>query len=244
MVRALLDGRKTQTRRIIKPQLDCEGRHHLWPDKPASQPTIDEDGLHCGICGAGVELDHRRKSGVRCIPIRYAVGDVLWVRETFHLTDDGHNERAAYTADEVDAARHVNEVGNIAARHGLDAEWLARHVKKRPSIHMPRWASRLTLAVTGVKVERLQDISDADALAEGVSLAPSEWNAPATNPYVNLHDVGGYYSTPARAFEYLWRDINDDDGPASYLNDPWVVAVTFTVHQQNVDAYLAQRQAA
>ena len=139
MVRAILDGRKTQTRRIIKPQ-----------------PYIDEMGNFCwngenfgqdfnGPCIQAIAspIPSSKTKRVRC-PYGKP-GDRLWVRETFN--HDG--EKYIYAAD-------LNELGV--------QKWAAQW---KPSIHMPRNASRILLEITGVRVERLQDISECDAKAEG-----------------------------------------------------------------------------
>nr|WP_018009330.1 hypothetical protein [Sinorhizobium medicae] len=89
---------------------------------------------------------------------------------------------------------------------------------------MPPWASRLTLIVTDVSVERLQDISEADAIAEGIERSkdfPDRFMTPA-----------GDYAVPIVAYQRLWESIN---GPGSWEANPWVAAYTFTVIKQNID---------
>lgn len=203
MIRALLDGRKTQTRRILKPQLVCQS-HAAWPDDPEPVPSLDEDGVHCATCGAGIGP---RKGGWNGIPVRFAVGDRLFVRENHRLTDCECTEACrgpGHVWYEADSSGYRNVAGN----------------KLRPSIHMPRWASRLTLVVTGVKVERLQAISEADAIAEGAD--PIIDHGSGSTPY--LHRIG---------FEHLWCSIN---GETAWIENPFVVAVTFKVIEANIDA--------
>ena len=126
-VMAILDGRKTQTRRIMKPQ-----PNRTWPDEVTPHWSV---GGNRTLPGASNPL--------RC---PYGVpGDRLWVREAWRLPDGAPKGWVDYRADDT--------------RDGF---------KWKPSIHMPRWASRITLEVTDVRVERLQDISEADAMAEGV----------------------------------------------------------------------------
>lgn len=211
MVRALLDGRKTQTRRILKPQ-------------PEIFQTSD------GPCEVTINVcDYHRRPRLqlgRVITkqeIPYAVGDVLWVRETWAVSTvyAGVKPRLVHPGAKVLYAATDSRCG----------------IKDRPSIFMPRWASRLTLEVTGVKVERLHDISKQDAIAEGLI------KLPATGRYVvekGAQYAGNASFDPRAVYAWLWEEIN---GPNSYRANPWVVAVTFTVHQQNVDAYLAQRTA-
>ena len=218
MVRALIAGQKTQTRRILKPQLVCFD-HSMWPDSPDPRPIISEDGMHCGVCGAGVELSHTTKSGVRAIPVRFAVGDLLWVRENWYIrcyaTDVTEVVYKASTGEGYTAC--VEQIpSSIATGAG---HWALKN-GIHPSIHMPRWASRLTLAVTGVKIERLQDISEADARAEGVDA-------------ISMADVRRQAAWSARGdFAQLWNNIN---GKTAWDDNPFVVAVSFDVVKANID---------
>lgn len=164
MVRALLDGTKTQTRRMVKPQPRIlAGELLCWKDDALTDDQMAE------LCPYGQP------------------GDRLWVREAWMDLRgvDGAVGPCMYRAT----------FGN--APDG--GKW-------RPSIHMPRWASRITLEVTGMRVERLQDISEADARAEGVSRAQCpDWHA----------------TTDFRA---IWESIN---GPGSWDANPWVWVVEF-----------------
>ncbi|KWT70720.1 Phage-related protein [Hyphomicrobium sulfonivorans] len=170
-----------------------------------------------------------------CVP--YAPGDMLWVRETC---------AALEAHDGVDCIRYeADQVWQPIANDAVaSCAWVDLHHygKKRganvPSIHMPRWASRITLEVTDVRVERLQDIHEADAIAEGLI------KLPATGRYVV--GKGEQYlersSLAARtAYAWLWDDIN---GPGAWDANPWVVAVSFKPHLINVDAFLSAREAA
>ena len=142
MVRALLDGRKTQTRRIVKPQPERGEKYE------AAEPWLGDDGLwrwmHGVVC--------REATARRC---PYGVpGDRLWVRETFSFA-------GGQGVWELSQAQSLGVERWLYRADGADADrWW-------PSIHMPRAASRLTLEVTGVRVERVQNISGADAIAEG-----------------------------------------------------------------------------
>lgn len=135
MVRALLDGRKTQTRRIIKPQPEVDEHGNLcgeWLSKPLDGlllPKLQDIVIHCPLG---------------------EIGDRLWVRETFVRIDDESGYGSGYT--------------DYKASH--DHPW--QMIWKSP-IFMPRWASRITLEITNIRVERLNDISEEDAIAEGVS---------------------------------------------------------------------------
>ena len=144
MVQALLAGQKTQTRRVIK-----KATHDGW--------YIYQAGKRVGWSSGGIT------PGARNTP--YAIGDRLFVREAHYLTDDGDEECAVYAGDTVAAIEHFDVIRRMQKELHLSGEWAAPHLRLRPSIHMPRWASRLTLAVTDVRVQRLQDIGEADAVA-------------------------------------------------------------------------------
>jgi hypothetical protein len=177
MVRALLAGTKTQTRRIAKPV-----RH---PD------------LGNVYAPGALVLEHEPQHVIdRCCPYGRP-GDRLWVRET-HNT---HGGLATYRADgDWIADYHREEPQQPRLR------WV-------PAIHMPRTASRITLEITGTRVERLQDISEADALAEGVAHS--------------LNLPGGRFAR--ENFEHLWWTINGD---GSWESNPWVWVVEFKRVQQ------------
>lgn len=198
MVRALVDGRKTQTRRVLIPPA---------PFDPSDDITVE---LATGS-----------------IAPKWQRGDRLWVREAHALLP-----RTAYRGSigtgTIDQREHPTD-GYTAAvfREGFDRSgrplW-------RPSIHMPRWASRLTLAVTEVRVERLQNISRDDAAAEGLI------KLPATGRYVvekGDQYLGAAHSDPRVIFQGLWNSIN---GPEAWDANPWVAAISFTVHRANIDA--------
>lgn len=191
MVRALLAGLKTQTRRTVKPQPD-------WSDgKLAAQFTPDDQRL--GRLGKIIECPYG------------ASGDLLWVRETF--CDDWQDRQAIeYRAD-----------------GGLDADMIDAGCKWRPSIFMPRAASRLTLRITDVRVQRLQDISEVDARAEG---------APPSHPSIDaVSREFGYADFPRSWYAQLWDSIN---GPGRWEANPWVWCVSFSVVNANVDSLLRE----
>lgn len=170
MVTAILDGTKTQTRRIWKPR----------PGKFDDQPHLER-------CPYGQP------------------GDQLWVRETFALTGDN-------------ASPIVHPVhGGVAWRatdHSKAFTW-------KPSIHMPRWASRITLEITGIRVERLQSITEQDAIAEGIALVHGKemlgWNDYEA-------EILGGLAKAKDSYASLWRSIN---GPESWNQNPYVWVVEF-----------------
>jgi hypothetical protein len=183
MVRAILEGKKTQTRRMIKRQRDME---------------FDINDPHFGPYWLSYATDAEGEDArVRC-PYGEA-GDRLWVRETW-LQGQGPtwgSHCVVYDADKKIA---------WAPGSGFDNPDL-KQFKKRPSIFMPRWASRITLEITGVRVERLQQISDADALAEGCSTADMR----------NGDSLASVYTR-------LWESIH---GPGSWDANPWAWVVEF-----------------
>jgi hypothetical protein len=198
MVRALLDGRKTQTRRIVKPQPQW-----VYADVvPVKTPDADPKG------------EIRCPYGMR--------GDRLWVRETWLELDRDHYNDPGLPRGHLSTRYGSPRRNGCAYRAETDRE--GDEIRKqygyhwRPSIHMPRWASRLLLEVTDVRVERLQDISEADAIAEGVSY---------TGPYPHAL-ASGFLPRPddlaRREFRRLWESIN---GAGLWDANPWVWVVSF-----------------
>lgn len=189
MVRAILEGRKTQTRRIVKPQ------PVFWVGGSCWYPSEeDKRARHYA------NEEHFQKGSPTDFSPYGQPGDHLWVRETWFDTEPFR-----------DAPLFSARASRFAFR--ADADSIGCH-KWRPSIHMPRAASRITLEVTGIRVERLQEISGADCLAEGVG-------APVGTPLA-------YGSVTAawnmREYARLWEQIN---GPGSWGKNPWVWVIEF-----------------
>ena len=210
MIRALLDGRKTQTRRL----LSIQGRRGFTEFGPSDTPGYDWHFRDARM------LWHDLRHADLIARLPWAVGDFLWVQEAwnlFALSQDAEESwpvRSVPRADprKDDDAVRGHYVVDYAATASDDGPW-------RPSIHMPRWASRLTLTVTDVRVQRLQEISEEDAQAEGVP--PFVW-------------VGRHLDAPHRYnFQLLWDELH---GSGSWNANPHVVALTFTVAQRNIDA--------
>lgn len=195
MVRAILDGSKTQTRRIVKMPIDLIDRVRFARAEFA-------DKSNSGQCGAfwAMEGDIPVGPPISC---KYGQpGDRLWVRETFmdlqgtgveHRDQAGRRQRFAYAADTLPGS-YSDEI-----RKDYGLKW-------KPSIHMPRAASRILLEIVSVRVERLQDISEADAKAEG---------APAWTGAEQSYRTGFYN---------IWKQIN---GAGSWDANPWVWVVEF-----------------
>lgn len=193
MVRALLDDRKTQSRRVVMPA-------------PISQPRHPLVSFNHGVPEWSFGLADQTSRGLRWWRCPYGVpGDRLWVRERYCL-DVGYDE--CPPADVPSFAR----VG-YAATDKAQA-WMGRD---RPSIHMPRWASRILLEITDVRVERLQDISEGDAIAEGLEwIVPGIWSVAMSLPIVG--------DNPRAVYGALWDHIN---GEGAWAANPWVWAVSF-----------------
>lgn len=222
MVRALLDGRKTQTRRVLKPQPD-------W--LPEVHSTRNGNGPFFWPVGA---LGQQCGRPVLAKEARYAVGDRLWVRETWCEGFDYDEDDKPLNCDS--GPRIFYAASECPRWYDTDADEWRDSPKWRPSIFMRRAASRLTLTVTDVRVERLQDISEEDAQAEG--------RAPCSRcgdcGWVNSGPDGGWQCTehlcgaPDREwYAELWDSIN---GPGAWKENPWVVAVSFAVGRHNIDA--------
>jgi len=207
MVRALLEGRKTMTRRIIKP------RPYNSDGDTVNIAIAKSASLVKGWDGCWYfQFEHPLGGPLTAYRASYASGERLWVREAWRASKDYD----AYPPRELSRwPVHYEADGPPDPRDGLHMNG-----KLRPSMFMPRWASRLTLTVTDVKVERLQDISEDDAWAEGVE---------------NCGEPDGGRSIPGEGrelFQNLWSSIN---GPDAWTANPWVAATSFTVRLGNID---------
>ena len=216
IVRAILDGRKTQMRLIMKPQpKDCPRGGHWWPsDKHRTMLHVEEalqnsEGIWAGIVGDACPFGD--------------VGDRIWVREAFQgplVSEELLEEYRAYPEkfENPEYCEYAADGGPRPEYCDLDDN--LRH-GWRPSIHMPRWASRITLEITGVRLERLQNISDEDVDAEGFAgdyptsalpaLFPGE---PSDWSHLSMQDCYGV----------LWQSIY---GEESWQANPWVWVITF-----------------
>lgn len=212
MVRAILEERKTQTRRILRHDglLDVAVTgEHCEPGQPAWEETCDR-GHWIGCNDEGTTIFADCKYG--------SVGDRLWVRETWtpvdHMVGSEREEPMAigYAADRA-AISHGHD--NV---HALDTyAWNWDALKWRPSIFMPRWASRIALEVTGVRVERLQAITESDAKAEGCERGAGT----AVYPSGRAARLTSYRD----GYSALWDEINRERAP--WASNPWVWVVEF-----------------
>lgn len=196
MVQAILDGRKTQTRRVIKPQPELfqfGGGTWVWKGEPDRFPQIRE-------CPYG------------------QLGDRLWVRETWFADPpyDGTWDEYAFSDGIIenfsvlpDRFKSPEFVLYKSTWNGVDLRW-------RSPIHMPRWASRITLEIINVQVERVQAITYAGALAEGV------WRP---GPGADPDKVDREYDAVVE-FRGLWYEINAKRG-FGWDQNPWVWVIEF-----------------
>ncbi|MDE1914690.1 MAG: hypothetical protein KGJ57_17680 [Sphingomonadales bacterium] len=217
MVAALLADRKTQTRRVLAnpefygcPTGDCP--HQTQAECNAAMASLGPDA------------------------IRYAIGDRLYVREAYYqqghwepvpgARTKGNRQKWAFVPTGPISFDAPDEFRK--GRHSADPATVAWH--KRLGRFMPRWASRLTLTVTDVRVERLQEISETDAIAEGIEHLgrdPMLWRN-----YSFASNLRGT-SCPVTSYRTLWNSINS---PGAWEANPWVVAVSFITEQRNIDA--------
>jgi hypothetical protein len=191
LVQAILEGRKSQTRRVMKPQ-----------------PKKNDNGFW-EYAGAGWSLD----SHVPVVPGHSLAascpygkpGDELWVRETFAFESKFDDWKPSICRPSMQvhyfADGYTTGEGNVSNNIG----------RKRPSIHMPRWASRIQLTVTDIRVERVQEITESDARAEGCCTG---WE--------------DYPKTNRELFAELWDSINAARG-YSWESNPWVWVVEFEI---------------
>jgi len=237
-VRAILEGRKTQTRRVVKPVRGYEHNNICRPDMMRDAHIVWWHGEFETV-GCSQECPYG-------VP-----GDRLWVRESFtywEQPDRDDNPRRNESPRPADGKRYerwMNRIMSDETSSGEDflmyradeakrslGEWTYPHEiyehcigkfgKTIPGIHMPRWASRLTLEVTDVRVQRVQEISEEDAIAEGVDL----------ERYVQVSDSAGIHACgtaeptePRSEFRDLWESINHKRSP--WERNDWVWALTF-----------------
>lgn len=231
MVNAILSGAKTQTRRMRGLEFENESPNDWAVIRRMEKVEPSIDGEPCDFPGAddnswlALKDEHGVADyGFNCLPCPYGkVGDRLWVRESFcHFGNRySHGESfglVKYLADGATADLKSDSLPDHGSTHSY---WR----KNRPSIHMPRWASRITLEITGARVERLLNLSNADALAEGI--LPKQGNCgfswdegnPTETPDCECCD------RPVERFAELWDKINGKKH--SWASNPFVWVIEF-----------------
>lgn len=200
MVRAILENRKTQTRRVVKLR-----------DPSQTYSVHGDDGWPSSADECGMWHKDRCPYG--------APGDRLWVREAWcpQIVNGSPHHLFKASWPQVD-------------EHGITTP--VPTFKWKPSIHMPRWASRITLEITEVRVERLHELSDGDAINEGIlSVRSPEWDRQHFPAWRSEFDAACAANRkppvgpmPTRAFKALWESIN---GKGSWGKNPWVWVIGF-----------------
>lgn len=216
MVRALLDGTKTQTRRLIK-------------NMP--QPFEVSPGQLCEVAPSQIEDESparvRLGNVITTTKLPYGIGDRLWVREAHAILPRTAYRMSIGTGTIAQQEHPTDGYSAALFREGFDR---SGRPNWRPSIHMPRWASRITLIVEDLRIQHLQEISEADAKAEGVEADSDGWRdylMPATQCCGSARD----------SFASLWDSLNATR--ALWDSNPWVLAVSFTVERRNIEKVAA-----
>ena len=244
LVKALLAGRKTVTRRILSPRNTSragrpwsDSKHAPWDAHDWNDVVVDPGPSPAGNAGPYLKVAFQEQGTRHRIYPIWAAGDRLWVRENHAIVP-----WTAYRASEgVQQIRSTQDPDDAAI---YAAGWERSKPRWRPSIHMPRWASRLTLLVGEVRVQRLLDISEQDAEAEGVCHFVEEGHGSESWQGLGGADrsalVCFVYGSSRKAFQHLWETLN---GPEAWDANPWVGAISFTVHRANIDT-LPEQEAA
>lgn len=219
MVRAILAGTKTHTRRVVKPMRGFEHNNVCRPDMVAEKHAVWWHGKYKRV-GCLQECPYGKP------------GDRLWVRETWQAIHVYKDTETGCGGDVVHADRiPTSNMQGWWSPFYAATDPLANDLPEdrgfpwRPAIHMPRWASRITLEVTAVRVERLQEISEADCFAEGIT-SRSVVAGDARTGCTNAYSVEGAHDSlsPRGSYELLWESIN---GPRSWDANPFVWVVEF-----------------
>jgi len=255
MIEALHAGRKFQTRRGPNTKntlLDGHG----WPRGAFEQldwqaAWLDKGPSPAGNTGPYLKVPHLNGETVHRVYPRVQVGDLMWVREAWRV-GAWHWSDSVIVVDYMTAPRkewlHVedpDQLHRLIEQSRADAQkanmWAPRKYwecwcrpgnspcRWRPSIHLPKWASRTTLRISDVRLQRLQDISEADAEAEGIEQTEVDgWDG-----FKNYASWGSgtAYGDPRESFQSLITSIN---GPDMWAENRWVLAYTFGVEHRNI----------
>lgn len=214
MVNAILEGRKTQTRRLVpewqipkKNEVDIEFPQHRWS-------AIVQRDRRWGFCAFGETEDDCVKELRDLCGCRLGMcGEQLWVRENIGFS----------RLYDLCAPKDVPVGSEVFYPASMtDQAWYDLHTRMRPSIHAPRWTSRIQLHITGIRIERLHDISEEDAKAEGTDGLHDSlcWNEKWLPETWDNNDVG----SSKFVFATLWQSIN---GPGSWAKNEWVWVIEF-----------------
>lgn len=223
MVRAILDGQKTQTRRIVTPQTStingptCE--RWLWDELDFTAAWVDNSPFSpAGNPGPYLKVPMPKDDTVQRVYPRWFPGGRLWVRETwqhFCNTSSGGSLVIGHVKYRADDSVLIRGAWQKFTDAPTQKWWNTGRAPWASPIHMPRWASRITLEVTAVRVEPLQEIREADAIAEGM------FN---DRRILERIDPGGW--TAGERFQRTWDDLNAKRG-YPWKSNPWVWVVEF-----------------
>jgi len=225
MVKAILEGRKTVTRRIIK---NMPEKWHRRYTAFENNPNGAEEFIIYGDCGTKTIYSH------------YNVGDLLWIKEAWwdigHMENgkwqsltQSHTVKPRYVADCPDP--FVEGIGGIEPTkiHWKQTNPLRGTWRKRSPMFMPKWAARKWLEVVNVRIEQLWDITEEDAIREGISGYSAHGGGTHFNPvmiYPAFPEKGGGFSTAKEAYECLWDSINSNRG-YPWDGNWWVFRIEF-----------------
>lgn len=228
MVRAILDGKKTQTRRVVNA---ARGEQREWftPELMNSSPSAQ-------MYPGGAQFEHPGGGSLGFVSCPYGqLSERLWVRENFWFDTREPNECVIYSEDQTKFQYRTGGKGVQDRRQSTyspnaceDDISKNKFWKQKPSIFMPRWASRITLEITGVRVERLRCITEEDAKSEGVKPETYFKNEKGEVSCICSQWLGGDPVPRGYHFKYgferIWHDIN---GTKSWDANPWVWVVEF-----------------
>ena len=229
MVRAILDGRKTQTRRVVKPQ-------------PVAPVVAEHNDIvfHAGMTrnlarvkqSRGRNLAATGNLAAHPFPCPYgAPGDLLYVRETWAQVTRGLPEIGGRFIGMYQIPHIEEGVGELLYRATDDDGLSDQGFIWRPSIHMPKWAARIWLRATDVRVERVSEISEADALAEGIREVTKDGEVKKYCVYDHRDMSSVRWAdmdrNPIDTFAALWDSLNADRGYDFFGTNPWVWVVSF-----------------
>lgn len=221
MVRAIAEGRKDQTRRVVQPQPWKVGENYFWHHRAPGalgSEILEEDYIRADPAAVAKLVE-------RLSPIE--VGDVLLVREAAMIASVGPGKRELalkFRADQrSDGKMPDGEVRSYEVPEGAANPYTMTHYT--PAIHMPAWATRLRLQVLLVQAQRLQALTEADARREGIF---ETFPTPGVRRFCFRDDVIDSYFSPVSAYAALWDGLNAES-KFTWARNPWVRVYTFKV---------------
>ncbi len=249
MIRAQIKDRKTMTRRLFTPATctvlgrRVSAKSAIWRGLdfsravPRRQSTLamavhGEDApedVHLNVPFIHPDDESKEELIYRVRPI-WEVGDRIWVRESLRA-DKMENILTGERTTNAEVIYYAADDSEALDSKGFNLAWIWAR-KALPSIHMPRWLSRLTLIIEGVKIERLQDISEEDAIAEGCVTGKITGHAWNTATEMRL-GIGAEWACARDWYADLWDSLH---GPDAWEANPWVAAIRFKVIKANIDA--------